>query len=114
MNSFIFLCEKLKAVYLLKEKYREFNKTTMVENVTEQLDLLINEFIYFDDKGYRCFGRLSLIWRDEIINSFNRVNNYRISNGKMERANRDIKTIFRLSKDKTIKFNGKSRGHYKK
>ena len=58
MNSFIFLCEKLKAVYLLKEKYREFNKTTMVENVTEQLDLLINEFIYFDDKGISMFWQV--------------------------------------------------------
>ena len=32
-------------------------------------------------------------WRQEIINSFHRINGYVISNGGMERANRDIKTI---------------------
>lgn len=31
------------------------------------------------------------------INSFNRINGFVISNGGMERANRDIKTIIRIS-----------------
>ena len=34
-------------------------------------------------------------WRQEIINSFHRINGHIISNGGMERANRDIKTIIR-------------------
>ena len=36
-------------------------------------------------------------WRTEIINSFNIYKGKRISNEPMERANRDIKTMFRLS-----------------
>ena len=36
-------------------------------------------------------------WREEIINSFNTINGYRISNGPIERLNRTIKTIIRLS-----------------
>ena len=34
-------------------------------------------------------------WRQEIINSFHRINGHVISNGGMERATRDIKTIIR-------------------
>ena len=34
-------------------------------------------------------------WRTEIINSFHKVNGYIISNGGMERANRDVKTLIR-------------------
>ena len=36
-------------------------------------------------------------WRQEIINSFNKINGFRITNGAMERVNRDVKTMFRLS-----------------
>ena len=80
-------------------------------------------------------------WRQEILNSFIRFNGYRVSNGPMERVNRDIKTLFRQSfgstnfkrmrnrimfsknlgapilynrKKETNKRNGKPRGSYKK
>ena len=33
-------------------------------------------------------------WHDEIINSFNTINGHKITNGPMERVNRDIKQIF--------------------
>lgn len=36
-------------------------------------------------------------WRLEIVNSFNKINGFRITNGSMERVNRDVKTMFRLS-----------------
>ena len=48
-------------------------------------------------KAYISFCKLLKNWRVEIINSFNQINDYRISNGPMEIANRDIKTILRLS-----------------
>lgn len=78
---------------------------------------------------------------DEILNSFIRLDDYRVSNGPMERANRDIKTLFRIffgssnfirrinrimytmnndssilynSKIVTNKKNGKARGPYQK
>ena len=36
-------------------------------------------------------------WKVEIINSFNKTNGHRISNGPMERVNRDITTLYRTS-----------------
>ena len=36
-------------------------------------------------------------WFHEIINSFNKINNHKISNGPMERENRDIKTLNGIS-----------------
>ena len=36
-------------------------------------------------------------WHDEIVNSFYRINGHKITNGPMERVNRDIKTIFGIS-----------------
>ena len=47
----------------------------------------INEF----HKSYKLLKNL----RQEIINSFHRINGHVISSGRMERANRDIKTIIR-------------------
>ena len=44
---------------------------------------------------YRNSYKLLKNWRQEIINSFHIINGHIISNGRMERANRDIKTIIR-------------------
>ena len=46
------------------------------------------------DEYYKSY-KLLKNWRQEIINSFHRINGHVISNGGMERANRDIKTIIR-------------------
>lgn len=88
---------KLKEAYELKEKYKEFNKTATINSACERLNELINKFLNFDHITYHKCARLLISWHDEIVNSFNRVNNYRISNGKIERANKDIGTIFDLS-----------------
>ena len=65
------LDDNLRLVYELKEEYRNFNSPATILNAEE--------------------------WLDEIINSFNRLNDHRISNEPMERVNRDIKTIFEIS-----------------
>ena len=44
---------------------------------------------------------LLLEWKTKIINSFFRLNGYRISNGNLERKNSDIKTIIKVSNDYT-------------
>ena len=65
------LDDNLRLVYELKEEYRNFNSSATILNAEE--------------------------WLDEIINSFNRLNDHRISNEPMERVNRDIKTIIEIS-----------------
>ena len=86
----------LKEGYDLLNEYRNFNSCATIYNAEEMLDELIikfhnsslPEFI----KGYKLLKN----WRTEIINSFNKINGFVISNGGMERANRDIKTIIRI------------------
>lgn len=91
------LSPELKLAYELKEEYRNFNSSATVENANEWLNELIHKFKLSKIQEYNQFWKLLQNWHDEIVNSFNRVNGFRISNGPMERLNRDIKTIFGLS-----------------
>ena len=91
------LDDTLKRAYELKEEYLNFNSTSTIDNCELWLDEIIYKFQTSGIEEYIHFWKLLKAWRKEIINSFNRINGYRISNGPIERTNRDIKTIFRLS-----------------
>lgn len=135
------LSPTLKLAYELMQEYKNFNSSANINNCTEWLNELILKFMDSNMDEYIKFGKLLKNWKNEIINSFHRINGYRISNGPMERVNRDIKTVLRLSfgstnfcrtrnrimyainenepilykrKKHTNKTKGKSRGPYKK
>lgn len=91
------LSPDLRLAYELKEEYRNFNSTANIDNALEWLNELILKFKNSRINEYITFWKLLENWHDEIVNSFNRVNGFRISNGGMERVNRDIKTIFGIS-----------------
>ncbi len=97
LNTMFNLSPELKLAYELKEEYRTFNQIATIDNAKEWLDELIIKFKESKIKEYVEFWSLLENWHDEIINSFNRLNGNRISNGPMERVNRDIKTIFDIS-----------------
>jgi len=84
----------IKEAYLLKDAYLEFNKYSKFDEAKELLDELIDDFHRSNIKEMNEFGRLLYRWRKEIINSFIRINGKRLSNGKIERTNRQIKTLF--------------------
>ena len=88
---------KLALAYELKEAYLSFNAKATIENAEELLNSLISEFKEAHIPEYADFIRIMGKWRNEIINSFNRINGHKITNGPMERVNRDIKSIFRNS-----------------
>lgn len=88
---------ELRLAYDLLHEYRNFNDTANVDNAREWLDEIITKFQCSGIPEYINVFKLLKNWREEIINSFNIHNGIRISNGPMERANRDIKTLFRLS-----------------
>ena len=89
------LAIKLKDVFL--NEYRNFNSHATIDNAAEWLDELMIKFHNSSLEEYYKAYKLLKNWRQEIINSFNRVNGHIISNGGMERANRDIKDIIRAS-----------------
>ena len=88
---------KLELTYKLYHEYRNFNDTATIDNAKDWLDAIIIDFQSSEIEELVPAWKLMINWHDEIINSFNKVDNIRISNGPMERANRDIKTIFRSS-----------------
>lgn len=85
----------LKDAYELLKEYRNFNSVATINTAEEMLDELIIKFHNSKIEEYYKAYKLLKNWRVEIINSFHRVNGHVISNGGMERANRDIKTIIR-------------------
>ena len=91
------LDDELKLAYELKEEYRNFNSCANISNAREWLNELILKFCNSNITEYHPFIRLLNNWFEEIINSFNHLNGYRINNGPIERINRDIKTILRVS-----------------
>ena len=91
------LDDELRAAYDLKEAYREFNKLRNLDTAEYDLNQFVVKFKSFGKQAYLQFGKLLENWFREIINSFHVVDGRRVSNGKMERVNRDIKTISRSS-----------------
>jgi len=86
--------EELKEAYYLSQEYKSFNSEYSYNEAPEKLDELIDLFVNAKSKEMVSFGYLLIRWRNEIINSFIRVNGWRLSNGKIERANRYIKLMF--------------------
>ena len=97
IENMLKLDDELKLAYDLIHEYRVFNEKATLENAREWLDEIILKFSNSNIPEYIAAWKLLKNWHDEIINSFNKINGYRISNGPMERANMNIKTIFRLS-----------------
>ena len=82
----------------LKEAYREFN--LIMDNpqmAIEPLEILILKFKQSRIHEYDSFWKLLENWKDEILNSFYRVNGFRISNGPIEKANSEIRKLIKVS-----------------
>lgn len=141
IDSMLTLSDKLKKAYELKEDYRNFVATATIDTAEHELNELIIKFKEAHISEYSTFIKILTDWHDEIINSFNKINGHKITNGPMERVNRDIQTIFSISfgstnfprvrnrvmfcinedapilsysKTKTNKRKGKTRGKYNK
>ena len=94
--------EDLKAAYELKERYRYFNSTCIInennlDDVREELLDFIFQFRNSSFDSFRTFGRLLSNWNEYILNSFYMVGKKRISNGPIEGMNSKIKTIIKVA-----------------
>ena len=86
----------LSKAYDLINEYKMFNKTYTYEECADKLDYFIKLFLSFPSEYYIKIGHMLKNWRPEIINSFICIDGKRITNGFIERKNKDIKTIIRL------------------
>lgn len=85
----------LEDAYNLKTEYQEFSLTAKYENRDEELDDFIERFLNFPHEAFNMFGKLLKHWREQIKNSFIRVNGNRLSNGKMENCNSRLKCLIK-------------------
>lgn len=63
----------------------------------EPLEILILKFKQSRIHEYEPFWKLLENWKTEILNSFYRVNGFRISNGPIEKANSEIRNLIKVS-----------------
>jgi len=90
------LDDELKEGYKLLHLYREFNETKTIQDAESRIDNVCWQFYLSNIPEMKRFYSLLKNWKIEIINSFSFVDGKRITNGPMERINRDIKLIFNL------------------
>lgn len=83
----------LAAAYSMKEEYAYINSTSTTENAENRLDNFIGELLLYDVRELTSVARTLKRWKPEIINSFNRIDGQRISNGPVESVNSRIKII---------------------
>ena len=97
VDCMLTLSDTLKLAYELKEDYRNFVATATIDTAEYELNELIIKFKNAHISVYSSFIKILISWHNEIVNSFNTINGHKITNGPMERVNRDIKTIFSLA-----------------
>jgi transposase len=97
LQFMLYTNDELNKAYTLYQDYLDFNSTATIDNAREKLDKIIDNYKSSRIRYYVPAWKLLENWHDEIINSFSRVNGRRVTNGPMERANSNIKILFRLA-----------------
>lgn len=86
---------ELNAAYSMKEEYAYINRTSNSENAESRIENFIGELIIYDVKELKRIAGMIRRWKDEIVNSFDRIDGQRISNGPIESVNARIGIIKR-------------------
>ena len=84
---------ELNAAYSMKEEYAYINSHSNPENAEYRVDNFIAELFLYDVRELTRIARTLRHWKKEIVNSFDRVNGQRISNGPIESVNSRIKVV---------------------
>lgn len=91
--SILSIDPELEVAYMLKEDYLTLNQQCSFDDVESALDNYIERLELYDVTEFRSVKRSLRNWKQEIINSFNKVDGRRISNGPVESVNARIKLI---------------------
>lgn len=83
----------LQRAWELKEQYCYFNRNATFENATEWLETIIANYLSSNISSFIKLAQMLVHWKQEIINSFVRVDGRRLSNGGMEGINSKIETV---------------------
>ena len=88
----------IRCGFALKELYIEANASYSYEDAVEKLDDIIDGFKSSEIAEYEDFVTMYVNWREEIINSFIRYKEKRLSNSTAESINSKIRTVLYVSK----------------
>ena len=83
----------LRKYYSMKEEYAYINSHSNPENAEYRIDNFIAELFLYDVRELTRTARTLRHWKKEIVNSFDRVNGQRISNGPIGSVNSRIKVV---------------------
>ena len=93
------LSPELEKAYVLKEKYRSFNKNMSYDEAKENYDVLVKEYEDANIAEYREFVSILHTWKKEILNSFLRpYEDHKLSNAFCENINGKINTYLDISR----------------
>lgn len=95
LNTLLNLDSELEIAYTLKEEYNDINKKCDSKTIGNALDKFIENLIIFNIEEFKTVTSSFKKWKQEIMNSFDIVDNRRISNGPVESVNSRIKLIKR-------------------
>lgn len=99
LNMILDLSPILERAYVLKERYRSFNRNMSYDEAVENYDVLIRDFEDEDIPEYREFVSILRNWRKEILNSFRRpYEDYKLSNAFCENINGKLDTYLDVSR----------------
>ena len=89
----------LEEAYVLKERYRSFNRNMSYEEAKENYDTLLKDFEDADIPEYKEFINILKNWKTEILNSFRRpYEDHKLSNAFCENINGKIRTYIAISR----------------
>ena len=113
---------ELEVAYMLKEDYLDINRDSTEDDIEGRLDHYIKDLKTFSVPEFKTVAGGLSKWHNEIINSFDRVDGRRISNGPIESINSRIgllkasaagyrnfdrfrrRVLYSLNKNSSIKF----------
>lgn len=96
LKEFLFSINPIiKDLYELKEEYLFLNSRKELPLIENLLDSFTQECLHHSHTEVKRIGRTLLKWRKEILHSFTRINNRRISNGPIESRNNIIQLLIR-------------------
>lgn len=84
---------ELEVAYMLKEDYLDINRDATEDDIEGRLDHYIKDLKIFSVPEFMTVAGSLSKWHNEIINSFDRVDGRRISNGPVESINSRIQLL---------------------
>ena len=83
----------LNAAYAMKEEYTYINSHSSSDNAEQRIVNFIDELLLYEIRELTKLAKTLRHWKKEIVNSFDRIDGQRISNGPVESINSRIKVI---------------------